>query len=88
VRLAERSAVRRHAEITVFNDHVEDPAGVIERLHSFDAICVMRERTPLRSGLAHEVAFGLFGTCGRNSPSDWGLCCFLQEAFLQPTPPE
>ncbi len=47
LRLADWSAVRRHAEITVFNDHIADPAGVIERLRPFDAICVMRERTPL-----------------------------------------
>jgi D-isomer specific 2-hydroxyacid dehydrogenase, NAD binding domain len=36
--LADWSAVRRHAEITVFNDHVADPSGVVERLRPFDAI--------------------------------------------------
>jgi phosphoglycerate dehydrogenase-like enzyme len=45
--LADWSAVRRHAEITVFNDHTADPSAVVERLRPFDAICVMRERTPL-----------------------------------------
>jgi phosphoglycerate dehydrogenase-like enzyme len=47
LQLADWSAVRRHAEITVFNDHIADPSAVVERLRSFDAICVMRERTPL-----------------------------------------
>src|SRR5271169_5768230 len=47
LQLADWSGVRRHAEITVFNDHVADPSAVVERLRPFDAICVMRERTPL-----------------------------------------
>ena len=47
LRLGDWSDVRRHAEITVFNDHVADPAAVVERLRPFDVICVMRERTPL-----------------------------------------
>jgi phosphoglycerate dehydrogenase-like enzyme len=47
LQLADWSAVRRHAEITVFNDHVADPSAVVERLRPFDAVCVMRERTPL-----------------------------------------
>jgi phosphoglycerate dehydrogenase-like enzyme len=45
--LADWSAVRRHAEITVFNDHLADPAAVVTRLRPFDVVCVMRERTPL-----------------------------------------
>ena len=47
LRLANWSGVRRHAEITVFNDHVGDPSAVVERLRPFDVVCVMRERTPL-----------------------------------------
>jgi phosphoglycerate dehydrogenase-like enzyme len=47
LRLADWSAVRRHAEITVFNDHVAAPSAVVERLRPFDVVCVMRERTPL-----------------------------------------
>src|ERR1700693_275427 len=46
LRLADWSAVRRRAEITVFNDHLDDPGAVVGRLRPFDAICVMRERTP------------------------------------------
>jgi phosphoglycerate dehydrogenase-like enzyme len=47
LQLADWSAVRRRAEITVFSDHLADPAAVVERLRSFDVVCVMRERTPL-----------------------------------------
>jgi phosphoglycerate dehydrogenase-like enzyme len=47
LQLADWSAVRRHAEITVFNDHLADPAAVVTRLRPFDVVCVMRERTPL-----------------------------------------
>ena len=46
--LADWSSVRRHAEITVFSDHVSDPSTVVERLRPFNAVCVMRERTRLR----------------------------------------
>src|SRR6202795_194365 len=45
--MADWSSIAGRAEITVFNDHVADPDGVVERLLPFDVICVMRERTPL-----------------------------------------
>jgi phosphoglycerate dehydrogenase-like enzyme len=45
--LADWSALKGRADITVFNDHVEQTAQVIERLRPFDVVCVMRERTPL-----------------------------------------
>jgi len=44
---ADWSAVASRAEIHVFNDHIADPAALVERLLPFDVICVMRERTPL-----------------------------------------
>jgi phosphoglycerate dehydrogenase-like enzyme len=47
LQLADWSAVRRYAEITVFNDNVADPPVVVERLRPFEVVCVMRERTPL-----------------------------------------
>ncbi len=34
---------RRHGEITVFNDHVADPAAVVKRLRPFDATCGLGE---------------------------------------------
>jgi phosphoglycerate dehydrogenase-like enzyme len=55
LRLADWSAIRRHAEITVFNDHVADPSGVVERLRPFDAVCVMRERTPLTREILQQL---------------------------------
>ena len=47
LRVADWSALRGRAAVTVFNDHVADPAAVVARLQPFDVVCVMRERTPL-----------------------------------------
>jgi phosphoglycerate dehydrogenase-like enzyme len=44
---ADWSVLRDRADITVFQDHLNDTEAVIERLLPFDIICVMRERTPL-----------------------------------------
>lgn len=55
LRLADWSNVRRHAEITVFNDHIADPSAVVERLRPFDAVCVMRERTPLTREILQQL---------------------------------
>jgi phosphoglycerate dehydrogenase-like enzyme len=45
--MADWSVVMRHAEITVFSDHVVEQEAVVKRLEPFDVVCVMRERTPL-----------------------------------------
>jgi phosphoglycerate dehydrogenase-like enzyme len=45
--MADWSAVTDRADVTVFTDHLSDADDVVERLAPFDAICVMRERTPL-----------------------------------------
>jgi phosphoglycerate dehydrogenase-like enzyme len=45
--MADWSQVADRATITVFNDHLDDPDAVVERLKAFDVVCVMRERTPL-----------------------------------------
>jgi phosphoglycerate dehydrogenase-like enzyme len=55
LRLADWSAVSRRAEITVFNDHLADPAAVVERLRPFDVVCVMRERTPLSRDILQQL---------------------------------
>jgi len=47
LKMADWSALRAKAEITVFRDHLSEPAAVIQRLKLFDVVCVMRERTPL-----------------------------------------
>ena len=55
LQLADWSAVRQHAEITVFNDHLADPAAVVARLRSFEVVCVMRERTPLTRDILQQL---------------------------------
>src|SRR5215510_15495358 len=47
LKMADWSALATRADIAVFDDHLADPAALVERLAPFDAICVMRERTPL-----------------------------------------
>lgn len=44
---ADWSVLGGRADITVFQDHLDDTDAVIERLLPFDIICAMRERTPL-----------------------------------------
>jgi phosphoglycerate dehydrogenase-like enzyme len=44
---ADWSRVASMADITVFTDHLGEPDDVVTRLHPFDVLCVMRERTPL-----------------------------------------
>ena len=46
LRMADWSSVAKRAEIAVFNDHLADEDALVERLMSFDVVCVMRERTP------------------------------------------
>ena len=53
--LADWSKVAKRAEITVFNDHVADTEGVVQRLMPFDILCVMRERTPLPRGVLERL---------------------------------
>jgi phosphoglycerate dehydrogenase-like enzyme len=55
LRTGDWSAVQSRATMTVFRDHLSDPAAVIERLQPFEVVCVMRERTPL----TREVIEGL-----------------------------
>src|SRR6266446_5525544 len=53
--IADWSALARKAEITVFNDHLDQTDPLIERLLPFDALCVMRERTPLRRDIIERL---------------------------------
>jgi phosphoglycerate dehydrogenase-like enzyme len=55
LQLADWSGVRRHADITVFNDHLGDATAVVERLQPFDVVCVMRERTPLTRDILEQL---------------------------------
>ena len=45
--MADWSSVQRHAEVHVFTDHLAEPKALVERLASYDAVVLMRERTPL-----------------------------------------
>lgn len=45
--MADWSPLAGRAEIVVYNDHLSDADALVARLAPYDAICVMRERTPL-----------------------------------------
>ncbi|MGH8778261.1 D-2-hydroxyacid dehydrogenase family protein [Paraburkholderia sp.] len=45
--MADWSPLDHRADITVFNDHVDDVGKLVDRLKPFDVVCAMRERTPL-----------------------------------------
>jgi len=45
--MADWSPVTTRADVTVFTDHVADPDDLVAMLAPFDAVMVMRERTPL-----------------------------------------
>jgi phosphoglycerate dehydrogenase-like enzyme len=53
--IADWSAVAKKVDITVFNDHIDQADALVERLLPFDAICVMRERTPLRRDIIERL---------------------------------
>src|SRR6202171_2225811 len=62
---ADWSVIRDRADITVFQDHLDDTDAVIERLLPFDIICVMRERTPLpRDAIVHLPNLKLIASTG------------------------
>jgi phosphoglycerate dehydrogenase-like enzyme len=42
-------------ETTVFTDHVDDEAALAERLQPFEAVCLMRERTPFPRSLIEKL---------------------------------
>ncbi|GAA4499633.1 D-2-hydroxyacid dehydrogenase family protein [Gluconacetobacter tumulicola] len=52
---ADWSAVQARAEVVVFEDHLENSEALIERLLPFDAVCVMRERTPLTAEILERL---------------------------------
>ena len=51
LKMADWTNVLSRADVAVFDDHLADPDAVIRRLRPFDALCVMRERTPLAGGI-------------------------------------
>lgn len=56
--------------VDVFRDHVSEPAALVDRLEPYDAVVVMRERTPLpREVLTRLPRLRLVVTTGRRNPS-------------------
>ncbi|MDB5286216.1 MAG: hydroxyacid dehydrogenase [Mucilaginibacter sp.] len=53
--MADWSVLHNCADITVFHDHLDDEAAIIEHLLPFRVICVMRERTPLQRQLLSKL---------------------------------
>jgi phosphoglycerate dehydrogenase-like enzyme len=54
----------------VFTDHLSDPDDVVARLADFDAVCVMRERTPLpRSVIERLPRLKMIASTGRGNAS-------------------
>src|SRR5258705_5535148 len=70
--IADWSAVAKTANIIVFNDNSDQTDALIERLLPYDAICVMRERTPLRRDIIERLPrLTLIASTGpRNIPID------------------
>jgi phosphoglycerate dehydrogenase-like enzyme len=53
--MADWSVLDKCAAITVFNDYMADPDAVVDRLQSFDIVCVMRERTPMTRAIIERL---------------------------------
>jgi len=53
--MADWSPLSDRAEITVFADHLSNEDAIVERLTSFDVVCVMRERTPLTRSIIERL---------------------------------
>jgi phosphoglycerate dehydrogenase-like enzyme len=44
--LADWQSLHPHAQMQAFADHLDDPGALARRLHAFDCVVLMRERTP------------------------------------------
>jgi phosphoglycerate dehydrogenase-like enzyme len=53
--MADWSGLDKRAAITVFNDYMADPDAAVDRLQSFDIVCVMRERTPMTRAIIERL---------------------------------
>lgn len=68
--MADWSVLDGRAELTVFDDHLEQADDVVERLRPFDAVCVMRERTPLTRAVIDRLPnLKLIASTGRANAS-------------------
>jgi D-3-phosphoglycerate dehydrogenase len=55
LKMADWSALKGKADITVFNEHLGEAANVIKALKDFDIVCAMRERTSFRRETAEAL---------------------------------
>jgi phosphoglycerate dehydrogenase-like enzyme len=53
--MADWSPLEGRATVTVYKDHISDPDALVSRLAPYDAICVMRERTPLTRAILERL---------------------------------
>lgn len=68
--MADWAPVLQRCEVVVFRDHVSEPAALAERLSGFDAVVLMRERTPLPAEVIEALPrLRLVVTTGRKNPS-------------------
>jgi phosphoglycerate dehydrogenase-like enzyme len=51
LRLADWKSLHPEAQIEAFPEHIADPETLAKRLHTFECLVLMRERTPLPRGL-------------------------------------
>jgi phosphoglycerate dehydrogenase-like enzyme len=74
LKFADWDPVRRRAKVTVFNDNLTDTDALVTRLEPFDAICVIRERTPLPRSVLERLPNLRFiaSTGARNASIDLG----------------
>ncbi len=54
-RFGDWAGLQSIATVTVFNDHLIDEDALVQRLRSFDVLCVMHERTPLTRNLLQRL---------------------------------
>lgn len=69
LRMADWSPVLAHGEVDVFRDHVVDPDRLVERLAPYDAVVLMRERTPVPAQVIEALPnLRLIVSTGRRNP--------------------
>jgi phosphoglycerate dehydrogenase-like enzyme len=68
--MADWSPVTARAQVDVFTDHVADPPSLVARLSPYDAVVLMRERTPMpREVIERLPRLRLLVTTGRQNAS-------------------
>ena len=53
--LADWKSLAGETQVTVFSDHLSDESALAARLHDFDVVCGMRERTPFPRSLLQRL---------------------------------